>query len=154
MGARERFEKKFGENKTKGIIKTMIVFFGIIFVILLFFQPSILVNTENKELVIFNAAERHVKNVSVFNLASFSQIIFGEEEPLFEKDFLQGKETISFSPETGGVFLITAERQLPMFAVLVSEELSDENKSNERKETIYDQYLPTKNNENGVDVNE
>lgn len=114
----ERFEKTFGRGTTKKAVRRTIFFFALVFLLLLFFQPSMLTASTQTELKITNLSERQINNVAVYDLGELPKLFSGGVTPICEKNTLDGKEELVVEVGREGIFLVTAERQLPAIGLV------------------------------------
>ncbi len=103
----DRYNKQFGKDKTKTALKNTIIIFTLLFCTLLFFQPGIVPLLDKPGIV--NLTNHPINNITISNLMnSNEQIIETSLESQTGKEFILD----------GGIYLVTAKRQLPIVLVV------------------------------------
>ncbi|MFA5763429.1 MAG: hypothetical protein WC915_01300 [archaeon] len=103
----ERYNKRFSQDKTRNALKNTIIVFTILFCVLLFFQPGLmpLINKPG----ITNLTGHSIDNIIISNLIN-------QNEQTIQTS-LQSQTSKEFKLE-GGIYLVTAKRQLPTILIV------------------------------------
>ncbi|MBT7240859.1 MAG: hypothetical protein HN878_00020 [Candidatus Diapherotrites archaeon] len=114
----KRYEKEFGHRKVNFAFKTMLFAFAFVFFVLLFFQPSISIAQDGKEIVVRNNSGRTVENVNVQVIDNVSNIFDSEGQVFFAKE-LKGYEEVRLPATVENIYLARATRQMPSISFII-----------------------------------
>jgi hypothetical protein len=103
----DRYNKQFRHDKTKNALKNTIIAFGLIFCVLLFFQPGLMPLIDKPGII--NLTSHTIDDIFISNLMN--------QDELTIQTSLQSQSSKEFKLE-GGIYLVTAKRQFPIILVV------------------------------------
>ncbi len=116
----KRFEDTFGKKKEKTAIKIVMATFVILFVFLLFLQPSLFFVTTSDQTILQNLSQREIKNVKIYSANSiFDLLTLTKNPPIVQRDIIYAKENLSISYNKTAVLIAFADRQLPAIGTII-----------------------------------
>lgn len=116
----KRFEETFGKKKEKTAVKIVIATFVIIFIFLLFLQPSLFFVTTNDQTTLQNFSQREVKNVKIYSANGiFDLFSLTSKPPILQKDIIYAKESVQIDYNKIAVLIAFADRQLPAIGTII-----------------------------------
>ncbi|MFA6064528.1 MAG: hypothetical protein WCW44_05570 [archaeon] len=124
----KRFEDLFGKKKEKTAIKIVITAFVILFLFLLFLQPSLYFYNTNDNTILANLSDRELTNVKVYSANTlFDLFSLTSKPPILQKANMLRKEEIKMDFRTTTVLIAFADRQLPAIGTIITQEDFNQN---------------------------
>jgi len=115
-----RYAERFGKKDEKTAIKILIATFAIVFVFLLFAQPSIFFVNSQKGTILENFSEREIKNLKIYSSNTIFDLIFMfNKNPVFEKEIVSPREQIALESNETSILIAFADRQLPAIGSII-----------------------------------